>query len=343
MAVAVLLLGYAQPVHRAASRTVPVAHSATFAYSATVPPGTFYGSTTVLTGQPVFLALATKVDVLFTDVVPLGLQGTGSLEAAVSDSAGWQRVLPLADRVAVRGPQVELRGVLDLAAIRALTDQYATQSGTAAGTFTVTLRAAVDLAGQVQGVPVTSTFRPTLGLRLDRLALTAPVGSSPGPASAKPTPDPFQVTQTDSASGSVRAPAQVSLLGLAKISVAAIRTLGRILLVVGLLVLAGALLLRRQARGDDEVTAIRRRYSDLLVPALSQPMTPTTVHVAAIEDLVALARRYENAIVHVATGEAHTFSVYDGAVTYRYVLTVPSPAPAYTGPNGHRAVTTPSR
>lgn len=330
-----LAVGFGRPPQAVTTQTVPVSHAGRFDYTAPVRAGTFYGAPIITTGQPVFTALAPRITVTFTDRVPAGLRGTAELTAAVGDGTGWQRSVPIAGPVDVSGPLARVSGTLDLAAVRALTRQYEAQTNHTAGSYVLTLRATVRLTGRVDGARVSSTFAPTLGLRLEPLALTGP--SSPnqvGPANVKPPADPFAVTMTDQPRASRLAAARVSAFGLATLPVSGVRTAGLVAVLVAAGLAAAAAALYRGRRRDDQLTAIRRRYGDLLVPGVAPSSTPTTVQVATIEDLATLARRYESAIVH-ATGEArHTFSVYDGAVTYRYELALAAAGPG-AALNGH--------
>lgn len=332
------LIGLSRPERTMRTTTVKVRHDGAFGYSATVPADSVYGATTVSTGQPVFTQFVNTLSLSFTDQVSAPLQGTASLDATLREvSTGWSRSIPVVAPTPVSGTAIAIAGPLDLDAVKALSAEFLRQTQIRSASFRIALTARVTLSGKQEGIPVSTVFEPHVTLKFDAVSLSPPVApnSNPNVASAEKPADPFAVSRSEDARGPRLADASVSVFGVASIPVTGIRFAGLLVLLAGLATGAAGLIVRFLGDGEDEVTEIRRRFSDLLVPSLTHPSTPTTVQVATIEDLANLARRFENAIVHAESGSRHTFSVYDGAVTYRYELV---PARAATSPNGNGSV-----
>lgn len=332
-----MVIGASRSETATATATVKVRHDATFGYSATVPADSVYGTTSVHTGEPVFTQFVSMLTVTFTDQISAPLRGTASLDATLSDaSTGWSRSIPVVAPTAVGGAKITITGPFDLGALKALSADYLNQIQSSSASFRVTLAARVALSGQEDGIQVTSVFEPHVTMKFDSVSLSAPVApnSSPSAASADKPADPFAVSLSQDARGPRPVDASFSLLGVTSMPVAGIRLAGLLVVIAGLMAAAAGLIVRFLSEGEDEVSDIRRRFRDILVPSLTHPSTPTTVQVATIEDLAMLARRFESAIVHAEAGSRHTFSVYDGAVTYRFELLS---APARR-PNGNGSI-----
>lgn len=328
------LIGASRSEQTTRMTTVKVRHNGAFGYSATVPADSVYGTTSVSTGEPVFTQFVKTLDLSFTDRVSAPLHGTASLDATLSDiSTGWSRSIPVVSPTAVSGMSIAITGPLDLDAVKALSADFLKQTQSRSASFRITLSARVALSGQQEGIPVSTVFEPRVTMKFDAVSLSppAPPNSSPSVANADRPVDPFAVTRSEDARGPRPADGSLSMLGMASIPVAGIRFAGVLALIAGLVLVTVGLIVHFVSDGEDEVTEIRRRFSDILVPSLTHPSTPTTVQVATIEDLARLARRFESAIVHAESGSRHTFSVYDGAVTYRYELVPAAPAAIVTG------------
>jgi hypothetical protein len=249
---------------------------------------------------------------------PHRIAGSGAIGATLSDGSGWRRALPLETARTFSGDTVTLRATLDVRRLQALVHEVVAETGTDAGSYTLTLRPLVRVHGQVDGRPLRDRLAGSYGFRLDPIRL-APAGGSgtaaPGFGVARWTP------------GVRSAPNDLSFLRV-DLGVESARTLSMVLLALAAVGLAGAVALLLGARRADEESRIRARYATWLVDVAEARTWPraNVVRVDSFDDLLRLADRYERMILD----EGGRFVVEDGQSAYVYDV-VPEPAQADYG------------
>ncbi|HEX6723819.1 MAG TPA: signal peptidase I [Gaiella sp.] len=308
------------------TRTVEAlyANEGAFSYRAETTPGPVYPTGTVTTADPVFTRLVDTLDVAFhyrlsTDA-PADVHGTIALDAVVSDTTGWTRIFPLAQRRAFRGSTATTAGAFDVRAFEDLVLQAREETAAPFASITVTLRPAVDVAGSVGATTVDGSFDPKLTFSYDGTTLR-PV---PAPNADPGSLPPFRPSVSESGEEVVTTPLALGPLSL---PVADARTLSSLGIGVSLaaLLLAGALL-ARPTRGRGPAERISSRYGNRIVAA--RAIIPPERWVTEIDDMDALVRiadTYERVILHVVEGGEDVYLVDDGVAVYRHrPLAVPA-------------------
>jgi signal peptidase I len=300
------------------------ANEGAFSYRAETTAGPVYPTGALTTSDPVFTRLVDTLDVAFryrlaTDA-PADVRGTIALDAVVSDTTGWTRTFPLAERRAFSGPTATTAGVFDVRAFEELVVQA--RGGTAApfASVTVTLHPVVDVTGDVGATSVDESFAPELTFAYDGTTLRPVPALDADPGSAPP----FRPTVQQSGEEVVTTPLALGPLSLPVADARTISSLG-IGVSLAALLLAGALL-ARPVRGRGPAERIASRYGNRIVPA--RAIVPPERWVTEIDDMDALVRiadAYERVILHVVEGGEDVYLVDDGVAVYRHrPLAVPA-------------------
>jgi signal peptidase I len=267
-----------------------------FSYSAAVRPSAAYEGTTVTSPDPVFRRVANTVDVHYAYTGPAG---TVSVAAELSTASGWHTTVPLKDAAPADGNGSQGSVQLDLAALEAKAQAAAQVTGTPATPVSVAVVPTVKAGG--------TTYSPALKLTLTPLQLSI---SDPAGLTA---------AQKVTAGAPVTSPRTLAL-GAWSLTAATARIASAAGAAAALLALAALAVAGRRRRGQDEATAIRRRWGSLLVPVEPMPTAPgrATIEVTSFETLARLAERYGLLILHWSRSGVETFIVHDESITYRY-------------------------
>lgn len=332
-------LSYTRPLTTKAAKPGVYMQTGRFSYDAPAPGGArVYGSTTVTTGQPLFLRLVHSANFHFaytlSSSAPHGIAGTIALDAKVASSNGWKRTLHLAAPTTFSGDRVNVTGNLSFRSLTSLLERVDALSDVNGGTYTLTLLPKVQVRGVVDGSALHDRFAPQLAFMLDPNQLQLEPGGATGAGAAS------ALTQTASGSGTVTVANRLSLLKL-KLSVPLARKLSLGGSALALLLLLVGVLLALRSRTADEHTRITRLYRDLIVPVEGMPAEPATkvVKVSSIEGLVRIADQAGRMIMHFERAGLHTYFVEDAGVRYTYEHGVGAddlPATDDTGPGALR-------
>ena len=312
-------LAYTRPLTTHGMQSGLYTQSGHFGYDAQAPGGArVYGSTTVTTGQPVFLRLVKTADFhfdyTFGSKAAHGVAGTIALDAKVTGSNGWKRTLHLTAPQHFSGDHASVSGAIALHSLSSLLERVDALSIVNGGTYTLTLLPNVQVSGIAGGNTVHDSFAPQLAFMLDPNQLQLEPGSVTGAGGAS------QLTQTASGSGTVAVANSLRLLKF-KLSVPAARhaavyggAAALLLLLIGL-----ALGLRSRPADDDE--KIAREYADLIVPVDGVPVDSTSkvVHTSSLEGLARIAEQSGRMIMHAERSGVHTYFVEDAGVRYMFV------------------------
>jgi signal peptidase I len=309
-------LSYTRPLSTTVAKPGLYTQTGTFSYRAVAPAGAaVYGSTTVTTGQPIFLKLVHAVNFnfayAFSSSAAHGAAGTIALNAQVIGSNGWKRTLHLVAPTRFSGDHASVAGSLNLRSLSALVERVDALSDVNGGTYTLTLLPSVAVQGVVAGNALHDDFAPKLALLLDPNQLQLQPGNAAGPGAA--------LTQSTSGSGTVKAENKLSLLKL-KLSVSLARRISLYGGAAALLLLLAGILMGLRSRTLDEHVRIERLYGDLIVPVEALPAEPaaSVIKTSSIDGLARVAEQAGRMIMHLEHAGLHTYVVEDGGVRYTY-------------------------
>jgi signal peptidase I len=311
-------LSYNRPLATHAVQPGLYTQTGRFSYDAAAPNGAaVYGSTTVTTGQPIFLRLVHTVDFNFAysfgSSAPHGAAGTIALDAQIVGSNGWKRTLELVAPTAFTGDHARVTGAVNLPSLTKLTERVDALSAVNGGTYTLTLLPKVQVHGIAGGNAIHDSFAPKLPLMLDPHQLQLQPGTVTGAGAAS------TLTQSASGSGTTTVGNRLSVLKF-KLPVALAREISLyggaaavLLLLIG--IAAG---LRTKPRAED--AEIARLYGELIVPVDGLPAEAASklIRTSDMEGLARIADQAAKMIMHAERAGRHTYFVEDDGVRYVY-------------------------
>ena len=311
-------LSWLHPLTTTAARQGLYTQKGQFGYDAVVPDGQrVYGSTTVTTGQPLFMQIVHSArfhfSYTFASATRHAVAGRVGLDALVSGPNGWKRTLHVAPLQAFTGDHATAAGVLAFKPLLSLLHRIDTLSNVTGGTYTLTLVPRVDVHGIVDGSPLKESFSPRLPLMLDPNQLQLQPGSATGPSAA------VALTPSASGSGVVQAPARLALLKL-RMPVRLARPVSLFGGIGAVVLLLVSLLFARRIRPAGEHEWIRREYGALIIDVASLPTdsTASTIHTKSFEGIARVAEQSGHVIMHIERAGLHAYAVEDGGVIYLY-------------------------
>lgn len=315
---ALAALSYTRPLTTHAVAQGVYTQTGHFSYDAPSPEGArVYGSTTVTTGQPLFLRIVHSANFHFAYTLSStkthAVSGTVALDAQVAGPNGWKRTLHLAAPTSFSGDRTTITGGLSFRSLAKLLQRVDALSNLNGGTYTLTLLPKVHIHGIVGGNPVNDHFAPQLPLTLDPNELQLQQGGATGAGAAS------ALTQAASGSGTVKVASHVSLLKL-KVSVALARRVSLIGGALAAILLLAGIILGLRSRTAEEHEQIDSRYGDLIVAVEGLPTTPApnVVRTSSIEGLARIADQAGRMVMHVEHAGLHTYFVEEAGVRYTY-------------------------
>jgi signal peptidase I len=316
--------------------TVPVAYkqSGRFSYSADATPGPAYPGNVAVTGDPLFTSVLHEVNLrfgyAFASAAKHSLSGKASLSATLTSTSGWNTTFPLGSTTYFRGDHGGVSATLNLASLHALI-QSVEKTTKVTGSYTLTIIPHVSVTGNVEHLPLSTTFSPLLEFSVSELEVKPTLAGSAISATTGPSK---ASAFTPSASGSVPSKGYQPLFlsfKLARLSVAtarAVALIGIAVVIAGLIAMLA--LLRLRERPGDEASSIRARYGHMIIPVghLTQPAGTSVIDVTDMEALVRIAEHYDRSILHETTAGGEAFWVTDESGQFRYAVGAPAPAAA---------------
>jgi hypothetical protein len=321
---------FVRPAERVETGKVPYTESGSFTYSGRAESGPVYPTGRVETGQPIYLQLVDELrfhfDYGLETSAPHDVAGSGSLGAVLSDGNGWSRRFTLARQGEFEGDRWSVDGVLRLRDARRLMHEVQKATGVFRDFYTLTVAPRVAVEGTIAERDFSSQFAPELSFQVG--ALEMQVASETETSSATPAQgDPLQPSQGGAIVAPQEVPSSFGLLGIT-LDVSKARVVGAAGLMLSLTLLAiVGLMVRTPKRGES--SQIESRYGRLIVgvDSVSPDPTASVVEVSEIESLVALARRYDRALLREKRDDgAHRYVVENEGTIYSYTAT-PSPEP----------------
>jgi signal peptidase I len=311
------VFAYARPVVRSSTTRVSYQHTGRFDYAASAPGG-IYDTGSVRTGEPIFRKLTDKLTVNFAyrliSEQPADMQGTTRLLAVLDDGNGWKRTLALQGAQVFHGSVVSTTGVLDLAQIQRFITRLEQQAALPAQQYKLAVVPEIAVHGTLAGQKLQDEFTPRLMFRLDSLRMQL--------VQEDTSANPLHPLKQGVIERPDRAQNTLAFFNV-MLAVSTVRywsLIGLGLALVGIFA-SGFLLLR--SSGVDEAAHIQAKYSGLLIAVRAYIMSSDRrlVEVATIEDLVRLAERAGQSILHQVEHTTHSYVVEDIHVTYRYQCT----------------------
>jgi signal peptidase I len=307
---------------------VPYTETVRFAYHgvASSGAGPVYPHRHVWTGDPIFVRLVHRLRVsvayrLATDA-PARMRGTLAVDARLTSPSGWTRTVALAPAARFEGKRASARVMLDLDALRAITQRVETLTGAPGGDYTIDVIPRVRVDGTLAEQPLRGVYAPSLSFRLGALQLGVGDGSTPPPAGD----ETFAPSRAASVTTPTSVPATLDVRGYdLPVTTARWIALGGLVLAAAAALLAYLVGRRRDAQPR---AAIQDCYGHLLVPISNVAHDPSRppIDVTSIAALVALAERSERLVLHHHRADVDTYLVDDEGTIYRFQARHPAAA-----------------
>jgi signal peptidase I len=324
------VLAFTRPSTKLHAVPVPYKQSGKFSYSADATPGPAYPANRAVTGDPLFTSVLNEVNLrfgyLFASTAKHSLSGKASLSATLTSTSGWNTTFPLGSTTYFRGDNGGVSATLNLSSLHALI-RSVEKTTKVSGSYTLTIIPHVSVTGNLEHLPLSTTFSPLLEFSVSELEIKPTIGGSAISATTAPSKASLF---TPSASGSVPSKGYQSLFlsfKVAQVSVAtarAIALIGIAVVIAGLIAMLALLRLRVSPR--DEATSIRARYGHMIIPVghVTQPAGTSVIDVADMEALVRVAEHYDRSILHETTAGGEAFWVTDESGQFRYAVSAPA-------------------
>ena len=324
------VLAFTRPSTKLHAVPVPYKQSGKFSYSADAAPGPTYPANRAVTGDPLFTRVLNEVNLrfgyLFTSAATHSLSGKASLSATLTSTSGWNTTFPLGSTTYFRGNHGGVSATLNLSSLQALI-QSVEKTTKVSGSYTLAIVPHVSVTGNLDHLPLNTTFSPLVEFSVTELEVKPTVGGS---ASSATTGSSTASAFTPSTTGSVPAKGYQPLFlsfKVVRLSVATARSIALIGIAIVIASLIAMLaLLRARTRPRDEATSIRARYGHMIIPVdhVTQPAGTSVIDVADMEALVRIAEHYDRSILHETSEDSEAFWVSDESGQFRYAVSAPA-------------------
>ena len=309
------IFSFTRPVHRLTADNFEFVQMGTYEYRAAAPEGIYDGPE--LSGEPVFQKLSDEVALMFlyhfVTERPHDLVGNYAVQAELSDVSGLKRTIPLVPTTAFEGDHFTASAIINLPQLQSLVENIEEQTGLDRAQYTLSIVPTIHILGNIQDRALEETFSPILRFYLDDIMLQV--------ARTEADENPFQISQPGLVEGTRLVPATLSIFGL-EMPVSTARTLSGVGL--GLSILGGLVLylLVHQVTKGEETALIALKYAPLLadVTGTNLDSRGQVVDVNSIEDLVRLAERHGETILHESLGNMHSYYLSHDNHIFRYQM-----------------------
>lgn len=309
------ILSFTRPAMQIVSDDVNYQHLGFYSYSAVAPAGV-YDSNTIRSGEPIFPALTCVVNVTFNySLVAASTENIGGsyqLTAVLAHpQSGWQRSLPLQERLPFSGSAFNTQAELNLCEIVRLIESVEEITAARQGSYLLFVSPQVQVAGLVEGRALETVFEPKLSFQYDRTQFYLAV--------QREGIDPLSPSETSFLHEEKQIPNTISLFGV-ELNVPALRIIA---LVGFLLSLSGLAVLGFQleyiSRNDRE-TFVRMKYAPLVIDVDQADLNHDApqIEVNSIDDLARLAEKYNAMILHKTRTDADEYLVHMDGFSYIY-------------------------
>jgi hypothetical protein len=300
------------PTTKTETRTLQVTQQSQFSYSGQAVAGTTYPTGVITTGDTVWNRLVENLTVSLTTTVtgpkPADVTGAVHLDVVVSAADGWSAVLTSGPAVALQGGTATASVGVDADEAAQLLNRHLDETGSGAGSATLTVTPVSETTGTVLGQPFTAGPPPGLAFTLDDRSLRP---TSTEDAVLAPTVQtPVEVEEV--------APRSLPILAVSVPIAVARKVMGAVLL-LSLVALAAGAWVGRIGRGD-VADQFLMRHADRILPVAAFTPGPTVIDVSDAESLHRVAERFDTVVLHHAGEDEDVFAVRDVDATYRFVV-----------------------
>jgi signal peptidase I len=293
---AVLIVGYARPLHRTATVTRTWQTTAAFGWTGTSDSNLIYPGGRVTAPAPIFPKVLDRVTMTATVSSHGHPLGSPTLTATVSDASGWTQQWPLGTTSAPVGPNLRLSGSLDL---NRLLDHVASVQATTGVSSPATLTLSVGDSNRP------AVAAPSLAFSLSKVTFK-PQG-------------PLTVTKSGSTSTRAAVPASLRVSGH-EVSVGRLRQTGAVAVALGLIVALAAGQLSRGTKAPTAQDRLLRLFSGRVVHLTNtESLERSCLDVNDAESLAAFAATPAAVLYVVDEGEHRTLIAERGGTRLRYV------------------------
>ena len=281
-------------------------------------PGT--SATTDSSPGAIYTTLAERVDLSFT----YALESTDAIEGAAgelsavleigTENAGWTRSEQILEPTPFTGASTSAILPVDLTAIASLIEKIEEETSFSSPTYSITITPTVEIAGLLGDDAFDESYSSPFSMTLSGTRLT------PDEDLFRRDAREFSALETSSNS--------VPVLGT---SVSSTRLIASLAAVVALAAAGALAALAYFGIGRGENAQIQARYGSMLISVTDADRQHTShrVRVAAITDLVRLARRDAGVILHeVGKPGSDLYFVDEGTISYEYEVASPAPGEA---------------
>jgi hypothetical protein len=315
-------LAFTRPTQVSVLEEIPYQHTGSFAYSAYVPYGV-YNSNQIQSGEPVFLELTDRVRFQFRYQLEgedlAAVSGSQRLLAEVSDINGWKRTLEIGPGSTFSGSGFSSQGYLELSQVQSLLAELEEVTGLNRPHYILSVYPEVEVSGVLSGSGFSDQYTPRMEFLLDEFQLQMVRNDSPLQDS-----NPLQSSAAGVLERLTVVPNTISIFSL-QFPVVRIRWIAGAGLLLTLLGGIGLAYLAKHARYQGVPAEIQLKLNNRLVTIHDGNLdnNARVVQVASIEDLVKLADRKEQMILHEVRGTVHHYYVEQGEVTYHFIAREP--------------------
>ena len=310
-----------------ATSAIGYAQSGTLSYGASVSPTSVYGSSRLISGQPVYTSAVTHLhltyDYHFQANAPSTLSGSEQLIATIDNGQGLTRRIVLQPASSFTGPGFITGADLNLADIANVAQQFdrgASANPNNSSSYNVAVTPAVHIHVKLGGVSVNEAFDAAATFVFNGAALIPTSATTNGSGSATASGSSATASLHHSSTGSVKVPRGRTATMLFGLPVADAR-LAALIVFIGALVggLRFGLPLLRDITSGEEQVRIAARYGSTLVTTdfVSPPEHAAVVELTSFDGLMQVARRLECPVLH-QTGDLERYAVVDNGTIYQY-------------------------
>jgi hypothetical protein len=275
-------------------------HVGSFNYTVELKPNILYNTTTIGPNETIYLSLAKTMNIsfsyMFNCTIPADVSGNYSVYMDLELPGEWVKRFTLVGVSPFNSNRFSFNYQLNITAVSELISKIERETASRASTYNLKITPMIHIHASIGEDTVEDYFSPSM-----TIAFTGNKLNVEGLNQSQPKIVSQTVVEDLKWNMYLRG---FSYAALAASSAA----------------MAWAVYYR-QTKLEPEAERIKRRYRELIVDLKTPPSqaeTPTSVHMASIEDLVKKAQGTGKLIMHEAHPPKHIYYILDGSVKYEY-------------------------
>lgn len=305
---------------------IPFEHQGQFRYYASAPPG-IYENDILRTGDPIFHNVVDKFEVLFDYQLEApnsqSLEGKYSLDLVISEANGWTRSISLYPETAFTGSEVSLRETIHLDEVFDIIERMEKITDIQRSVYSISINPKIEIIGRVSDHHFQDRFNPELILDLteDQLYLNPS-------RLASIDDDPFHPIEEGSIQYTQPVLNTISILGI-EISVLASRWIAVLALIITIVGFSVILYVDYQSRKEGLAAQAKLDYGNIIIDINGNDPARDgfNIVVDSMDDLVKIAEKNSQLILHEDLGEKHLYFVHVNGETYSFTIIEETPQP----------------